>query len=248
MWTRNLPILEADPDPLRRGLRAAWRHTHWILAGSVLWSLGLLVALHTAEGSMARAVETAGLLTVPGSAALTVIADRIVVHADCDGRALRAIGSRRWLRVLHVPALGAALVILGASAVLAYPGLPGPVGLAAVTLCGAALLAFTVLAPHAAVAALHRPTAPLRRVWLVAFLAASARPVPIVGALCGVGLLAVATWHLQILLFLAPGIAAVVLTAAAWAALTPMGLSPTGGTSEPNEAPASVPHERNLSR
>jgi len=245
MWHRDVPILEADPDPLRRGLRSAWRHTHWILAGSALWSIGLLVALHTAEGSVARAVAVGGLLTLPGTAALTVVADRIVVRADCDTRALRSIPRRTWLRALHVPAVGAALLILAMGALLALPGMPGALGLAAVTLCGAGLLAYTLLAPSAAATDSHRPTAPLRRVWLVAFLATSARPVPVLGALCGLGLLTAAVWHLQILLFLAPGIAAIVLTAAAWATLIPMGLSPAPLRPTPSAQPIPAPHERN---
>lgn len=227
MWKAHLPIPEADPDPLRRGIRSAWRHTHWLLAGSALWAVGLLVAVHSAQGSVARAVVTAAVLTLPGTALLTVIASRIVLHADCDVRAIRSIRGRTWLRVVHVPLVGAAVVLTGSGSVVAYPAMPPVLAWPTLTLSTVALLAYVLLAPTAAALALHRRRAPHARLWLVAFLATSARPVPVLGGLSAVGTLAVVAWHVQILLFLAPGLAAIVLTASAWVVLPRVGIAPT---------------------
>ncbi|RIQ25890.1 hypothetical protein [Jiangella rhizosphaerae] len=222
-----------EEDWLRRGTRALWFRAPWVLAGSVPILAAALAATSLSGGYLLVAAALAGLVGAPAFVALAVIAQRLVLDGDVRAHDLRTPGRGGWARAVAVVWTAAAAVVLALVAFEVYGRTGSPAALVP-ALAGTVVAAHAVLLAPAAVALLlDRPSAPWRNVWIVAFLAAARRPVPVLGGWVAAALLCWLALRLQVLLLVVPGVAAVVLVSAAWTALGGLGVTPGRRTPAP---------------
>ncbi|SDU77981.1 hypothetical protein SAMN04488563_5678 [Jiangella alkaliphila] len=217
----------AEEDWLPRGARALWARAPWVLAGSLPVFAVVVAASRLSGGHLLVMTAIAGLVGAPALVGLTVVAQRLVVDGDLRACDLWTPG---WLRAVAVVWTATAAVALTLVAFEVY-GRTGSAAALVPALAGSVVAAHAVLLAPAAVALiLDRPGAPWRNVWVVAFIAAARRPVPVLGGWVAAALLAWLALRLQVLLLVVPGVAAVVLVSAAWTALGGLGVTPARRT------------------